>query len=68
MKKNVGAIDRIIRLVLGLVIIAWGVYAENWFGLIGIVPLVTGTLNWCPAYLPLKLSTIKRGDNKQKIG
>ena len=68
MKKNVGAIDRIIRLVLGLVIIAWGVYAENWFGLIGIVPLMTGTLNWCPAYLPLKLSTIKRGDNKQKIG
>ncbi len=68
MKKNIGAIDRIIRLVLGLVIIAWGVYAENWFGLIGIVPLMTGILNWCPAYLPLKLSTIKRGDNKQKIG
>jgi len=68
MKKNVGSMDRLIRLVIGLVIIAWGIYAESWFGLIGIVPLMTGLLNWCPAYIPLKLSTIKRGDNKQKIG
>lgn len=68
MKKNVGSADRLIRLVIGLVIIAWGIYAESWFGLIGIVPLMTGLLNWCPAYIPLKLSTIKRGDNKQKIG
>jgi len=68
MKKNVGAIDRIVRLVLGLVIIAWGIDAENWFGLIGIVPLMTGILNWCPAYLPLKLSTINRSANKKKIG
>ena len=68
MKKNVGASDRIVRIILGLVIIAWGVYAENWFGLVGIVPLMTALLNWCPAYLPFKMSTIKRGDNKQKIG
>jgi hypothetical protein len=68
MKKNVCASDRIIRIILGLVIIAWGIYAENWFGLIGIVPLMTALLNWCPFYMPFKLSTIKRGDNKQKIG
>lgn len=64
MKKNVGATDRLIRIILGLVIIAWGIYAENWFGLVGLVPLMTALLNWCPAYLPFKISTIKRGDNK----
>jgi Inner membrane protein YgaP-like, transmembrane domain len=64
MKKNVGATDRLIRIILGLVIIAWGIYAENWIGLIGIIPFMTALLNWCPGYVPFKISTIKRGDNK----
>ena len=68
MKKNVGSLDRLIRLMLGLVIIAWGVYAENWFGLLGIIPLTTAMLNWCPFYLPFKLSTINRNAKKKKIG
>ncbi len=68
MKKNVGASDRIIRIILGLVIIAWGIYPEKWYGHIAILPLMTALLNWCPFYMPFKLSTIKRGDNKQKIG
>jgi len=59
MKKNVGSIDRIIRLILGLIIIAWGIVDENYLGLIGIVPLLTGFLNWCPFYIPLKISTVK---------
>jgi len=33
MKKNVGAIDRLIRIILGVVIIAWGIYDQNWWGL-----------------------------------
>lgn len=65
MKKNVGATDRLLRLILGLVVIAVGVYYESWFGLVGLVPIMTALLNWCPAYVPLKLSTIKRGDNKK---
>jgi len=64
MKKNVGAIDRLIRLILGVIIVGWGIYAQNWWGLIGIIPLATGFLNFCPIYFPFKLSTIKRGDNK----
>ena len=59
MKKNVGATDRLIRLLLGLVIIAWGIIEENYLGLIGIIPIMTGLLNWCPFYIPLKISTIK---------
>ncbi len=65
MKKNVGATDRLLRLILGLVIIAVGVYYGSWFGLVGLVPIMTALLNWCPFYVPLKLSTIKRGDNKK---
>jgi len=68
MKKNVGATDRLLRIILGLVIITVGVFYESWWGIVGIVPLMTGLLNYCPLYCPLKLSTIKRGDNKQEIG
>lgn len=59
MKPNVGSLDRTIRVILGLVILATGYYYQNWFGLIGIVPLSTAALGWCPAYLPFGLSTCK---------
>jgi hypothetical protein len=59
MTQNVGGIDRILRILAGLAIIAWGVYAHNWLGAIGLVPLVTGLFSWCPVYLPLGLSTRK---------
>lgn len=59
MTKNVGGIDRIIRIILGLAVIGWGVYAQNWLGAIGIVPLFTGLISWCPIYLPLSLNTNK---------
>lgn len=68
MKKNVGSLDRLLRLTLGLVIIAWGFSVDNWFGLLGIIPLTTALLNWCPLYLPFKLSTINRDAKKKKIG
>jgi len=67
MKKNVGSVDRLLRIIVGAVIVVWGVYAESWWGLVGLVPLMTGMLNWCPIYLPFNLSTIKKGDNKQEI-
>ncbi len=67
MKKNVGSLDRLLRIIVGAVIVVWGVYSESWWGLVGLVPLMTGLLNWCPAYLPMKISTIKKGDNKQEI-
>ena len=58
MKCNVGTTDRIIRIVLGLVIIGLGVFFNNWWGLVGIIPLVTGLFKWCPLYVPFKTSTI----------
>jgi hypothetical protein len=57
MKKNVGGIDRIVRILLGLALVAMGLYTQSWWGSVGLVPLVTGLVGWCPLYVPLKLST-----------
>jgi len=57
MTANIGTTDRILRIVAGLVIIGWGVAAQNWLGAIGLVPLATGVIRWCPLYCPLKIST-----------
>lgn len=59
MKQNVGGIDRILRIVAGLALIGWGVYAQNWWGAVGAIPLFTALIGWCPAYLPFGLSSCK---------
>ncbi|MFN4063673.1 DUF2892 domain-containing protein [Azoarcus communis] len=58
MKANVGGIDKILRIVAGVVLLAlaiMGVGAPWTF--IGIVPLATGLMGWCPLYPLLGLST-----------
>lgn len=57
MKCNVGKTDRILRIIAGLAIIAAGVATGSWLGAIGLIPLVTGIIRWCPAYIPLGIST-----------
>ena len=58
MKANVGSIDRIVRVLIGL-----GLIAATLMGLIGVwgwlgvIVLATGVFRFCPAYLPLGLST-----------
>ena len=59
MKANVGGIDRILRILVGLGIIGWGVWAQSWWGAIGAVPLLTGVMGWCPFYVPFGWSTRK---------
>lgn len=60
MKKNVGGADRIVRIVIGILIIGGGIAFKNPLGLIGIIPLATGSISWCPLYLPFGLSTKKK--------
>jgi type IV secretory pathway TrbD component len=60
MLKNVGSADRNIRLVLGVVIIIAGVVLQSWWGLIGLVPLLTAGLNFCPLYTVFGISTNKK--------
>jgi len=57
MKCNVGGTDRMIRIVAGVIIILLGFYFKSWWGVVGIVPILTGTLRWCPAYIPFGFST-----------
>ncbi len=59
MTCNVGKADRSFRITAGIVILAAGLYYQSWWGLIGLVPLLTGALRWCPLYVPLKLNTDK---------
>jgi hypothetical protein len=60
MKCNVGKADRIIRVIVGAGIIAIGIYLNSWWGAIGVIPIITAAIGWCPAYLPFGISSCKR--------
>lgn len=60
MKHNVGSTDRAIRIIAGLVLIALAATGTvGAWGWIGVVPLATGLIGWCPAYAPFGISTCK---------
>lgn len=65
MKPNVGSIDRILRYLVGLAILGAGYYFKSWWGLIGLGPIITATFRFCPAYLPLGLSTCATKEEKK---
>ncbi len=54
---NVGGADRVLRIAVGLAILAVGAYFRSWWGLVGLAPLLTGLFRCCPAYIPLGWST-----------
>lgn len=57
MKTNVGGIDKIIRILAGVALIAWALMGGPVWAWIGVVPLATGLLGWCPAYTLLGMNT-----------
>jgi hypothetical protein len=58
MDKNVGSVDRLLRVIVGLALIAMVfVGPQTAWGWIGIVPLVTAGMSWCPLYTVLGIST-----------
>ncbi len=60
MTANVGGIDRILRIVVGIAVLSLFFVLEGnarYWGLLGIVPILTGTFRFCPAYLPFGIST-----------
>lgn len=61
MKFNVGGWDRFLRIVLGIVILALGYAYDTYWGLLGLVLVITGLLRFCPIYIPFKFSTHKGG-------
>ena len=62
MKCNIGRTDRIIRVIIGLAIVWAGFYYENWWGLIGVLPLASAAVGYCPIYVPFKFSTRGKDD------
>lgn len=57
MPKNVGTIDRILRAVVGIALIAWAVMGGPIWAWIGVVPLATAGISFCPAYTLLGIRT-----------
>jgi len=60
MKTNIGNIERILRIVVGLALVVLTVMGTlPVWGYIGIVPLATGLMGWCPPYAIFGISTCK---------
>ena len=62
MVKNVGNADRVIRIVAGLALLSLVFILDGhvrWLGLIGLGPLLTALVGWCPGYVPFGISTCK---------
>ena len=60
MKHNVGTVDRVIRVIVGLFLVSLVFILESnarWWGLVGLIPLVTGLVGSCPAYVPFGIDT-----------
>ena len=60
MKANVGSIDRILRVVVGLGLVAWALMGGPVWAWIGVVPIGTGLIGFCPAYPLLGISTFAK--------
>jgi hypothetical protein len=62
MKENVGGVDKTFRIIAGLALLSLVFILDGnarWWGLVGLVPLLTGITGYCPAYMPFGISTCK---------
>ena len=59
MKRNVGTVDRIIRAIVGILIIVICIIFKSWWGIIGLLLLISAALGYCPPYKLLGISTYK---------
>lgn len=58
MKKNIGTLDRVIRIVAGLAILSLAfIGPQTAWAYLGLVPLLTGLIGWCPPYAVLGINT-----------
>jgi len=65
MKANVGGVDKILRIVVGLGLLSLILILEGnarWWGLVGLVPLLTGLINFCPLYTFLGFNSASAKD------
>jgi len=65
MKGNMGSVDRVLRVLVGIVLVVVGFAVLNGtagivVGVIGLIPLATGLIGWCPLYTLFNLKTKKQ--------
>ena len=61
MKKNMGKADKMLRFIAGLILISLVfIGPQTAWGWLGLIPLLTSFVGFCPAYVPFKWSTIKK--------
>ena len=66
--RNVGGIDRALRIALGIVLLAYAMNLGfpatgfNQLGWLGLIPLITGLIGYCPVYAVAEISTVARRD------
>ena len=66
MNKNIGSLDKTIRLIIGILIIVVGFVNESLLGAIGLIPILTASVAWCPLYSILKIDTRCKNDTCEK--
>jgi len=68
MKQNVHKVERIVRVIIGISLVAMAFIgpANLWF-LLGIIPLATGLLGWCPPYAIFGINTCDLGKKNNSI-
>lgn len=62
MQANVGNVDRVIRIIVGLALLSMLFLVEGslrWVGLVGIIPLATAFMRFCPLYSIFRINTAK---------
>jgi hypothetical protein len=64
MKKNVGKIDMIIRVIIGIIIASVGIVYKSWWGLVAIIPILTALVNFCPLYTLFGCNTCSAKDKE----
>jgi len=67
MQTNVGSADKVIRVIIGVGLLSLVFILEGnvrWFGLIGIMPILTALMGWCPAYALLGMRTCPASGKK----
>lgn len=67
MKPNVGNADRVVRILIGLGLFSLLFLLDGnarWFGILGVVPIGTAFLRWCPAYDLVGVNTGAPGDKR----
>ncbi|UWX58090.1 DUF2892 domain-containing protein [Chlorobaculum sp. MV4-Y] len=62
MKKNMGQKDRAVRAILGVAMLVYGVVFQNLVGIVGLIPLATAIIGYCPLYEVLGVTSNKYAD------